>query len=836
MRILTAHFGRAPPKNENKIAPNENRNENKIAENENFAPFGYRGDPLAAKKKLIRFYFMLMTSVTLTEHIPFKIASWIHSNLEKITPVTEEREFSGKSRDHYSRWYKNFIKHRKGDSIRVKYSRPNGESTGRLVCAAGLGLQLLDRRYRHTLARDHYVDVDIKNCHPVLLVQICDRQAEPIQCSALRHFVENRDACIQEACSLNPGLDSGFIKTNVVLSLINGGILGYTKVLKKPDWLTSLKGCLDEINSKLETINPEMYGYVLALNKSKGKKHNLAGSVMSKILQEAEDNCLSAMVDFFKKRGFVVGVLCFDGLMIESNEKSITREVLKACEDYTKKITGYSIELAVKAMDEGVPESMIVEEEQEEQVEIEPAAIKVPVGDYFDWKSKTTIIDLLKLTSSVVPDTPELEDILRETVRWNGTNFIVKYPEKNFRVMKQLEYTGAKYKDVIISEKGKEKWVETTVAGLFRSFGGDLVVEKIVWFPKTPKDGPGVFSAWRGWDVDRRPNLALIDPILKHLYEVWSAEDRDVYEYLLCWLANVFQHPGKPSGVMLLFEGDEGTGKSIVAELLLGGIMGDYLAVFCGIDRMLASFNGHVRGKALFILEELPSRDKNTKMELLEHLKYFITAKKISVEQKFCDVEQVDNSASLLAFSNNVNSLPQKVGIKRRSMIQKVSPKYKGDVAYFSRLAAACSDPETQAAFLDYMLSYDDKAVEMSKPPLTEAKRTSIGSYLPLTTKLAVYLKSIEGEINGCNCDKGTPTPRGIFFSTDSLKSVYRDLFKASADSWLSRRLISLGFLKDTPTNNKGLILPPNLDLGLEAGVYETLVEMMEDSGTDCLL
>ena len=49
----------------------------------------------------------------------------------------------------------------------------------------------LPREIRGTLASDYYVDIDINNCHPVLLVQLCGKHK--INCSALRTYVNNRD-------------------------------------------------------------------------------------------------------------------------------------------------------------------------------------------------------------------------------------------------------------------------------------------------------------------------------------------------------------------------------------------------------------------------------------------------------------------------------------------------------------------------------------------------------------------------------------------------------------------------------------------------------------------
>ena len=44
---------------------------------------------------------------------------------------------------------------------------------GRVFTKSLLGLFSIRRKIRHSLARDTYVDNDVKNCHPHLMSQIC---------------------------------------------------------------------------------------------------------------------------------------------------------------------------------------------------------------------------------------------------------------------------------------------------------------------------------------------------------------------------------------------------------------------------------------------------------------------------------------------------------------------------------------------------------------------------------------------------------------------------------------------------------------------------------------
>jgi hypothetical protein len=46
---------------------------------------------------------------------------------------------------------------------------------GRVYAMKPLSLGSLRKEVRHTLAIDIYVDIDIENCHPMILCQVCSR-------------------------------------------------------------------------------------------------------------------------------------------------------------------------------------------------------------------------------------------------------------------------------------------------------------------------------------------------------------------------------------------------------------------------------------------------------------------------------------------------------------------------------------------------------------------------------------------------------------------------------------------------------------------------------------
>ena len=62
--------------------------------------------------------------------------------------------------------------------VKVNYKHKKGVlNVGRYFAEGALSLQSFKKQIRHTLARDYYVDVDMVNAHPTILMQYCKRHS-----------------------------------------------------------------------------------------------------------------------------------------------------------------------------------------------------------------------------------------------------------------------------------------------------------------------------------------------------------------------------------------------------------------------------------------------------------------------------------------------------------------------------------------------------------------------------------------------------------------------------------------------------------------------------------
>ncbi len=288
--------------------------------------------------------------IELKEYCNIQKAKWLLKNHEKVN-LGEGREIDDKTLKSLKSYLKEIIKSKNGIVKRNYISKRNGK--GRMYLDLKYGFQNMMREYRHTLASDDYYDIDMKNCHPVLFVQYC--QKHNIKCIELEKYINDRDLYLSKYS----------IKKEVILKMINGGPI--SKKMEKNDELLIL---YKEINKAIQTIvdlNQEIKKEIEI--KDPNDKYNINGRCVSYLLTEIENDILMKAYDFFKKKNYEVSVLCFDGLMIRKKEMS--KYVLYDLNDTIYNSIGYRIDFVFKPMKDGytISEDELIEIKEEEEEE-----------------------------------------------------------------------------------------------------------------------------------------------------------------------------------------------------------------------------------------------------------------------------------------------------------------------------------------------------------------------------------------------------------------------------------------------------------------------------------
>ncbi|UZN98982.1 uncharacterized protein OCT59_000265 [Rhizophagus irregularis] len=125
--------------------------------------------------------------------------------------------------------------------------------------------------------------------------------------------------------------------------------------------------------------------------------------------------------------------------------------------------------------------------------------------------------------------------------------------------------------------------------------------------PNAPKYNPEFFNLFLGFRAQpaKRIKPNLVNPIIRHVHEVWCAEDKQLTIYILNWLAFLIQNPDKKPGTAIIMRSPPRCGKNILTDFIGERILGreNFLST-TRLEDVMGRFNVAVRAKKLIILNE----------------------------------------------------------------------------------------------------------------------------------------------------------------------------------------------------------------------------------------
>ncbi len=164
------------------------------------------------------------------------------------------------------------------------------------------------------------------------------------------------------------------------------------------------------------------------------------------------------------------------------------------------------------------------------------------------------------------------------------------------------------------------------------------------------QDDPNILcNRWGGWPTV--PKAGSCDYLLTTLRYLTEAEPREVYEWILKWLAYPLQHPGAKLHTALVFHGHQGTGKSRFFESY-AKIYGEYAQVL-NQGALEDKFNSDWAERKLFVVcDEVAARSELYMLK--NQLKGLITGEWIRVNPKNVAAHRERNHMNLVFLSNEV--------------------------------------------------------------------------------------------------------------------------------------------------------------------------------------
>ena len=255
---------------------------------------------------------------------------------------------------------------------------PSKHGWGRLVSKNSIFN--LSRPVRHYLCRNSYVDIDIQNAQPTILMSYCKKFG--IQCSELTYYVENRNQIfkqLEDELKINQEDISRIGKLypeyqcynkkdllkKIPLLVMNGGNIDsfYQKIGKKPskelqDYFNNLSKNISQIFENLKLRETTLYKFCEKYVKSKKSEfENIKGSFMSFFYQTLELRIIEAVVKHIGIENEHIFIYELDGFKIPKNDEYDIDLLLAEChkaivsefgEDFS------NVKFVVKEMDEPI--------------------------------------------------------------------------------------------------------------------------------------------------------------------------------------------------------------------------------------------------------------------------------------------------------------------------------------------------------------------------------------------------------------------------------------------------------------------------------------------------
>lgn len=504
------------------------------------------------------------------------------------------------------------------------YLKPKIEGS-RHFCKTGYAA--LSRKVRNYLAEGIYLDIDMKNSVYNIFSSIAANNN--LKHDAIDHYISNRETYLEEVMK-EKNIDRDAAKkifTSICFTFKAKG------KLNKEDSLYPLQKEIKKIQLWLINNTPDLAKYKKPY---KGDEYNYEGKVVSQIYFCIEWDIISKAMDFLKDNDFTVCADLHDGFFVLINEEDddFEENINQALIDLNNCIyeqTNYKVEFIIKPMTDKIDLESIIDNDEEREkyneikLEFERFAAKI------DNQVKFVVDDPVDRTFKI-HSKPDLI-----------TRFEDFYPSEKFSIFTKSPVSFIKTW-LLDNEKRKYRLMD--------------------FIPDINKCPDDVYNVFKGFDIacfsdsfdkeiteDDNKSLQVILDHIKFLCDDGGDEAENMYEYVLDWIAHLFQKPTEKATTCLIMKGYEGCGKGILFNMLRNMLGKQYGYTTANpMSDMFGNFNSSSANKMLINIDEIDSKQAKG---IYEELKKYITDDTINYKQKFIDACEVANLSRVLLTTNN---------------------------------------------------------------------------------------------------------------------------------------------------------------------------------------
>ena len=287
----------------------------------------------------------------------------------------------------------------------------------------------------------------------------------------------------------------------------------------------------------------------------------------------------------------------------------------------------------------------------------------------------------------------------------NKTNFKDKYENQTTETTKfKKNKKGVYVEKPQIKDKGS-LWIKSSFRRQY---------EGLCFNPGEDKEIRECYNLWRDFAVKSiKGDCSLY---YQHIYEVIAQKNKEIYTYILDWMADAVQNMSSKPGVTFVMRGGSRAGKGTVANLF-GSLFGTHYRHILHRDQIVGKFNAHLSDcLILFADEAFYAGDKQHEATL----KGLITEPTRMIEKKGKDAITLPNYTRIIAASNKDWVAPLEIDDGRFFIVDVANFKA-GDHKYFDAIYDQMNHKKGKEALLYDLLHRDISKRNIKAYPQTQA-------------------------------------------------------------------------------------------------------------------
>jgi hypothetical protein len=701
----------------------------------------------------------ILNGITLYEKIDIDMLTALQSSSQMIPYDTWEYDngFSHE-RDHLAKYMANYKK--RTGLFAVEYTRGK-RVIGRPHVKGSLGMWCVARKSRNTLMRHNYYDIDIKNCHPMIIYGLLQNSKKYDMKKRFPYFsdyCENRKKKIQDTMDLFK-CDEKTAKNAFIRIMYNGDIEAWKNDKKnkiapnddpsKEDFYDGFKEEVSKIIDIFIEHNRERYEKDCDAYrkdpKNKGKK-NERGSFFSNCIQDYETKIISHICSYLMantnvtkeitKEG-IIHILTFaaDGFMVlkeridalEGGLAGFLEDIMQM----TGEFSGLDLEFIAKDINDPteyhtefkytppVIEQQIdvvaekkekKEREQEEKKASEEKAVATYKSAFEKLKKEFELSNFKVDRNSCYVQESIDEDFKRVLIHRNPAELKIAFSHL------KIKYSAwEKNKMVDKVEPFIPAWLECEDIRRY---------ERMDCYPDASKCPKTCFNIWNPFAMERFYNFpyknpttlaeeyevkAGVETLRNHLSIMCNHNKEDLLEFEK-WIAQMIQFPDTKS-FMPIFQSGEGSGKGSFVQLMRKILGADKVILTANPEEhVVGRFNNMMETAYLVFMDEISKQVTNG---VIDKLKNVVTEPTIDIQHKGKGTYTMKSFHRLGGLTNVWDAGIAISKGSRRFFVVSMSDEQKGNTAYWNRFYALLEDERVCVGFYDY---YKNMKVDRKLP------------------------------------------------------------------------------------------------------------------------